>query len=167
MSLLVPESGLLFWMLLSFGVVFVVLAKFGFPVIVKMVEDRKAYIDRSLASAHEANEQLAHLKEEGAAILAQAREEQARILQEATEARNRMIEEARREAQIEGEKTLEEVRRQIQAEKDDAIRGIRRQVAVLSVEIAEKVLRKNLEDDARQMEMIDRLLDEVSESENV
>jgi F-type H+-transporting ATPase subunit b len=73
------------------------------------VDERKAYIDRSLESAHEANEQLAHLKEEGAAILAQAREEQARILQEANEARNRMIEEARREARIEGEKTLEEV----------------------------------------------------------
>jgi F-type H+-transporting ATPase subunit b len=78
-----------------------------------------------------------------------------------------MLEEARREARIEGEKTLEEVRRQIQAEKDDAIRGIRRQVAVLSVDIAEKVLRKNLEGDAQQMEMIHRLLDEVTVSDNV
>jgi F-type H+-transporting ATPase subunit b len=77
-----------------------------------------------------------------------------------------LIEEARQEARIEGEKTLEEVRRQIQAEKDDAIRGIRRQVAVLSVDIAEKVLRKNLEGDTRQMEMIDRMLDELTVSEN-
>ena len=57
MSLLLPESGLLFWMLLSFGIVFAVLAKYGFPIIIKMVEDRKVYIDQSLQVAKEANEQ--------------------------------------------------------------------------------------------------------------
>ena len=61
MSLLVPDSGLLFWMLLSFGIVFFVLAKYGFPVIVKMVNERKEYIDRSLVVAKEANDQLAIL----------------------------------------------------------------------------------------------------------
>ena len=68
MSLLVPDSGLLFWMLLSFGIVFFVLAKYGFPVIVKMVNERKEYIDRSLVVAKEANEQLANLKAEGETI---------------------------------------------------------------------------------------------------
>ena len=58
MSLLTPDPGLLFWMLISFGIVFFVLAKFGFPVIVKMVEDRKAYIDQSLEAAKQANERL-------------------------------------------------------------------------------------------------------------
>ena len=61
MSLLLPDSGLLFWMLLSFGVVFVVLAKYGFPVITKMVEGRKTYIDQSLEVAREANAQLSKL----------------------------------------------------------------------------------------------------------
>ena len=83
MSLLVPDSGLLFWMLLSFGIVFFVLAKYGFPVIVKMVNERKEYIDRSLVVAKEANEQLANLKAEGETIMAKAHEEQARILNEA------------------------------------------------------------------------------------
>ena len=82
MSLLVPDSGLLFWMLLSFGIVFFVLAKYGFPVIVKMVNERKEYIDRSLVVAKEANEQLANLKAEGETIMAKAHEEQARILNE-------------------------------------------------------------------------------------
>ena len=77
MSLLVPDSGLLFWMLLSFGIVFFVLAKYGFPVIVKMVNERKEYIDRSLVVAKEANEQLANLKAEGETIMAKAHEEQA------------------------------------------------------------------------------------------
>lgn len=80
MSLLVPDSGLLFWMLLSFGIVFFVLAKYGFPVIIKMVNERKEYIDRSLVVAKEANEQLANLKAEGETIMAKAHEEQARIL---------------------------------------------------------------------------------------
>lgn len=62
MGLLTPDPGLLFWMIIVFGVVFFVLAKYGFPVIIKMVEDRKAYIDNSLKAAREANEQLANVK---------------------------------------------------------------------------------------------------------
>ncbi|KAA6310757.1 ATP synthase subunit b, partial [termite gut metagenome] len=83
MSLLLPDSGLLFWMILSFGAVFVVLAIYGFPVIVKMVEERKAYIDRSLKVAKEANEQLARLKSESDALISNANKEQGRILREA------------------------------------------------------------------------------------
>ena len=83
MGLLTPDPGLLFWMIVTFGVVFFILAKYGFPVILKMVEDRKAYIDNSLKAAREANEQLANVKVEGEKILAQAREEQHRILSEA------------------------------------------------------------------------------------
>lgn len=62
MGLLLPESGLLFWMLLSFGVVFAVLAKYGFPVITRMVEERRAYVEQSLQAAQEANDQLAQVK---------------------------------------------------------------------------------------------------------
>ena len=75
MSLLIPDSGLLFWMLLSFGIVFLVLAKYGFPVITNMVEGRKQYIDQSLAVAREANAQLSRLKEEGEALIASANQE--------------------------------------------------------------------------------------------
>ena len=162
MSLLVPDSGLLFWMLFSFGIVFFVLAKFGFPIITKMVEERKQYIDHSLIVAKEANEQLANIKAEGESILTKANEEQVRILKEAAEARERIVREAKEQAQIEGGKILAEVRRQIQMEKEDAIRDIRQQVAILSVDIAEKVLRKNLDTDKEQMAMIDRMLDELT-----
>ena len=72
MSLLLPDSGLLFWMLLSFGIVFVVLAKYGFPIIIKMVDGRKTYIDQSLEVAREANAQLAKLKEQGEALVVAA-----------------------------------------------------------------------------------------------
>ena len=145
MSLLLPDSGLLFWMLLSFGVVFVVLAKYGFPVITKMVEGRKTYIDQSLEVAREANAQLSKLKEESEALIAAANKEQGRILREAMHERDKIIVEARKQAE----------------EKEEAIRDIRRQVAVLSVDIAEKIIRKNLDEKHEQMEMIDRMLDEV------
>ena len=64
MGLLTPDPGLLIWMLITFGVVFFILAKYGFPVVIKMVDERKAYIDNSLKAAREANEQLANVKQE-------------------------------------------------------------------------------------------------------
>ena len=71
MSLLTPDSGLLFWMIVSFGIVFVILSKYGFPVIVKAIEQRKAYIDNSLETARQANERLAHIQAEGEKMLAE------------------------------------------------------------------------------------------------
>lgn len=158
--LLQPEAGLLFWMLLSFGIVFALLAKFGFPIITKMVEDRNAYIEKSLDAAKEANKQLAHIKEQSEAILASARDEQVKILKDAESTRTRIINESKEQARAEGLKELEELRKQIKLEKEDAIKDIRRQVADLSVGIAEKILRNNLDGNDKQMAMIDRLIDE-------
>lgn len=164
MGLLTPDPGLLFWMVVVFGIVFFLLAKFGFPVIIKMVDDRKAYIDNSLKAAREANEQLANVKIEGEKILAQAHEEQARILKSATETRDRIIREAQEKARLEGDRLMEEMKKQIETEKESAIRDIRRQVALLSVGVAEKVIRTKLADEKEQTELISRLVDEMVES---
>ena len=164
MGLLTPDPGLLFWMIIVFGVVFFILAKYGFPVIIRMVEDRKAYIDQSLKAAREANEKLASVKQEGERILAQANEEQVRILNEAAATRDRIINEAKERARLEGDRLMEEMEKQIETEKESAIRDIRRQVAVLSVGIAEKVMRSKLADEKEQMELIDRMLDEMIET---
>jgi F-type H+-transporting ATPase subunit b len=161
MSLLIPDSGLLFWMIIAFGAVFFVLAKYGWPIITRMIDDRKRYIDESINSAREANERLAGIREESAALLKQARDEQARILAEAVESRNRIVEQAKADAVVEGKKIVEEARHQIEIEKEDALRDIRRQVALLSVEVSERVLRTTLTNDKEQMAMIDRMLDEV------
>lgn len=166
MSLLLPDSGLIFWMILSFGIVLIILWKFGFPIITKMVDDRKTYIDQSLEVAKEANAQLARLKEEGELIIANANKEQGRILKEALREKEKIILDARHQADGIVQKELEEVKKQIQAEKDDAIRDVRRQVALLSVDIAEKILRKNLSSEGQQMDMIDRMLDEVLSQRN-
>ena len=161
MSLLLPESGLLFWMLLSFGIVFFILAKFGFPVITKMVDERKDYIQNSLDAAEEANEQLAHIKEISDEMLSSAKAEQVKILKEAADTRDRIINQAREQAKAAGAKELEIIRMQIQEEKDQAIQEIRRQVAELSVDVAEKILLNSLKDPEKQLSMIDRLIDEA------
>ncbi len=166
MSLLLPESGLLFWMLITFGVVFFILAKWGFPVITKMVEKRTEYIEKSLESAKEANTQLATLKEKSEAIVAEANKEQSRILREAAEERTKIIEAARKQANEVAQKELLAVKEQIRQEKEEAIRSIRRQVAVLSVDIAEKIIRQKLSKEDDQMQMIDRMLDEVMAQKN-
>lgn len=162
MDLLIPDSGLLFWMTLVFIVVILILRKWGFPAIVKMVNDRKAFIDESLRKAHEANEELANIQRESESILQEAREKQAVILKEAAETRDAIVEKAQQKAREEGSRLLNEAKAQIETEKQNAIRDIRAQVAELSVQIAEKVIRKKLSSDSKQMDLIDKLLDEVS-----
>lgn len=161
-AILTPDLGLLFWMLLAFLVVFGVLAKFGFPVITKMVEERKQFIDDSLRKAHEASERLENIKQEGEAILQEAREKQAQMLKEAAETRDAIVEKAQEKAREEGARLLGEAKAEIEQEKQAAIADIRKQVAVLSVEIAQKVLQKELKGDQAQMDLIDRMLDDVS-----
>ena len=149
-------------MTVVFLVVLFILWKWGFPVIVKMVDERKAFIDESLRRAHEANERLANIQKEGESILQEAREKQAQILKEAAETRDAIVEKAQDKARQEGARLLEDARVAIEQEKKAAIADIRKQVATLSVEIAEKVLRQNLKDDQAQMDLINRMLDEVS-----
>ena len=160
-AILTPDLGLLFWMLLAFAVVFFVLAKYGFPAITGMVEERKKYIDESLKKAHEASERLENIKQEGEAILQEARDRQAQILKEAAETRDAIVEQAQQKAREEGARLLGDAKTAIEQEKRAAIADIRQQVAALSVEIAEKVLRQNLKDDKAQMDLIERMLDEV------
>ena len=150
-------------MFLAFVVVFFILAKFGFPAIIDMVENRKKYIDESLRKAHEASERLENIQQEGVTILQEAREKQAFIMKEAAETRDAIVEKAQEKARDESARLLADAKKQIEIEKQNAIRDIRSQVAELSVQIAEKVLRERLSSDEQQMEMIDRLLDEVSE----
>ena len=162
MSLITPDFGLFFWMTVVFLVVLFILWRYGFPVIIKMVEDRKDFIDESLRKAHEANERLANIQKEGESILQEAREKQAQILKEAAQTRDAIVEKAQDKASEEGARLLNDARQVIEQEKKAAIADIRKQVATLSVEIAEKVLRQNLKDDKAQMDLIDRMLDDVS-----
>ena len=161
MSLLLPDTGLLFWM----TIVFLILWRFGFPAIIKMVDDRKAFIDNSLKNAHEANERLENIKQESETLRQEAREKQAQILKEATETREAIVAKAQDKAKQEGSRLLNEAKAEIESQKQQAVGEIRSQVAELSVLIAEKVLRNHLNDEKAQNALIDRLLDEIANKE--
>ena len=164
MSLLLPDSGLLFWMTIVFLVVFFILWRWGFPSIIKMVNERKNYIDESLAKAEEANLRLANIQKQGEELLMEAREKQAQILREASQTRDTIVEQAQEKAHEESARILSEAKAEIESQKQAAIRDIRTQVAELSVQIAEKILRKQLTTSAEQAQLINSLLDEVASS---
>ena len=161
MSFLLPEAGLLFWMLVAFGIVFFVLYKFGFPVITSMIDERKKFIDDALRNAKEANEKLQGIEQQGRDLLEKARDEQARILREASDMRKQIIDEAREKAAEESAAMIAEARRVIQQEKEEALLDIRSQVAELSIAVAEKLLRKELEGGNRQQVYAEELVDEL------
>ncbi len=162
MDLLMPSTGLLFWMTIVFLVVLCIVGRFGFPAITNMVKERKAFIDDSLRKAHEANEKLANIQKEGESILQEAREKQAAILKEATDTREAIVAKAQEKAKEESARIVNDAKAEIANEKQQAIREIRAQVAELSVKIAERIVREKLSDDDKQMELIDKLLDEVT-----
>ncbi len=162
MNLLLPDSGLIFWMTIIFAIVFFILAKFGFPIITGMVDKRTKRIDEAISAARKAEESLAGVVQEQERLLAEAREEHTRILQEAASKRDSMIAKAQEEAREEASKILNEAKKRIQEEKEAALGDVRREVAMISVTIAEQVIRKELSSDKAQMELIDKLIDEVS-----
>lgn len=162
MSLITPDFGLIFWMVVIFGAVFFVLAKFGFPLITGMVEKRSNHIADSLKAAQEAQEALAGLAEEQKQMIAQTRQEQGRILKEAAQARDAIVAKAKEEAAVEAAKLVEHAKVQIAAEQEYASRELRNLVSSLSVEIAEKIIRKSLEPTQDQLSLIDRLVEEVA-----
>ena len=162
MNLMLPDSGLLFWMTIIFAIVFLVLAKFGFPIITGMVEKRTKRIDDAIDAAREAEARLQGLSQEQERLIGEARAEHDRILKEAAAERERMIAAAQEKAREEAGKIMDETKERIREEKDAALRDIRREVAVLSVAIAEKVVRKELSASEGQKELVDRIFDELS-----
>jgi len=161
MNLMLPDSGLLFWMTIIFAIVFFILAKFGFPIITGMVDKRTKRIDEAIAAARKAEESLAGLAEEQERLIAEARAEHTRILQEASAQRDSMIAKAQAEAKEEAGKIIEEARVRIREEKEAALRDVRKEIAVMSLAIAEKVVKKELSSDEGQKEHIDRLIEEI------
>ena len=135
MSLLTPDFGLLVWMTLIFVIVLVLLGKFGFPVITGMVEKRSNQIEESLRKAAEAESRLSQLADEQSRLVEQTRAEQSRLVKEAAEVR----------------------------ERESALRDLCRQVSMLSIDVAEKIIRKDLDKGENQLELVDRLVREASQ----
>jgi F-type H+-transporting ATPase subunit b len=161
MDLMIPDSGLLFWMTIIFAIVFFILAKFGFPIITGMVEKRTKRINDSLEAARIAEEALANLKQEQERLVAETRAEQAKLMQEAAAERDRMIVQAQEQARAEAQKIMDDARIRINEEKEAAMKEVRNEVAKVSLAIAEKVVRKELSSDQSQKELIDSLVDKL------
>ncbi len=161
MSLLLPDAGLLFWMLLAFGVVFAVLYKFGFPIITSMIDARKQYIDEALKKAKEANEKIANIEQQCNGLIEEARQRQVEILREATAAKEQIIREAREKADAETAKIVAEAKREIEQQRQDALNSLRNEAATVAIAVSEKILRKQLEGKDSQQEYIERLVDEA------
>ena len=166
MNLITPDAGLLFWMVLIFGIVFFLLAKFGFPVITEMVEKRSRYIGESLKLAQEAEERMKNFAAEQQAMLEETRNEQNKMLREATQTRNKIIEQAKTEALATADKLISKAKIEIAAEKESALKDVRKEMALFSIDIAEKIVRKELKDDKARMQYIDTLINEMSKKDN-
>lgn len=163
MELLTPSIGLVFWMSLAFLIVLFLLRKFAWSGILKALKDREDFIDRSLKSAEEAKAQMSTLKAENENLLTEARAERESILKEAKEMRDKILAEAKSSATDEGNRLISVARGEIEKEKNQALSDIKRQVGEISLEIAEKVIRKELSDKGAQEALV---ANHLSQSQN-
>ena len=161
MALVSPGIGLIIWMTLAFLIVWVGLGKFAWPAIMNSINERTKGIEDSLAAADKAKEEMAALQADNQAILKEAREEQSKIIAEAREIKDKIVAEAKGKAKEEAEKIVSSAREDIKNEKMAAITEIKNHVGMLSIDIAEKVLKSQLADDAKQKELVNTLLQDV------
>ena len=131
-----------------------------------MVEKRKARIDDALEAARKAEDAIAHLNQEQERILAETKAQQAQLKKSAAEERDRMISAAREQARQEAQKIMDEAKVRIAEERESALRDMRREVAVLSLAVAEQVLRKEMASDKGQQELVDKLVDKLSSDQS-
>ncbi|GAC1308486.1 MAG: F0F1 ATP synthase subunit B [Mucilaginibacter sp.] len=161
MELVTPEVGLIFWTALSFFILLFILGKYAWKPILAAVAERENSIESALSKAEAVKEEMARLTSENEALLKQARAERDAILSEATKVKNQIISDAKDAAHKEGARQIEQARLEINNQKAIALADVKNQVASLSLEIAEKVLRKQFEDSKKQDELVRDLLKDV------
>lgn len=162
MELVKPSIGLIFWMIVSFSIILFLLKKFAWKPILGMITEREEFIEKALADAEQAKVEMKLLKSENERILAEARNERDTMLKDAREIKDKIISEAKNIAVTEGERLLKSARENIQNEKMAAITELKNQVAVLSIEIAEKILKTELSSDEKQKSLVKNLLQDVN-----
>ena len=150
-------------MTLAFAVVFILLAKYGFPVILRAIESRKEYIDTSLNAAREAEQKLAEIQANSQTILDEAGKQRVEILREASATREQILREARQKADEEGMRIVAAARNKAEAEREAILQDARHQVAMLSIAITEKMLRQKLDDKSSQTLLAEKMLDEMEQ----
>lgn len=161
MEFLTPGTGLLFWQVIIFLGLFFILAKFAWKPILSSLKEREESIQTALDQAEKAKLEMASLKSDNEKLLKETREERDKILRDARTAGNRLQEEAQVIAKKTADKIIEDAKSVINTEKQAALRDVKAQVAQFSLEIAEKLIKKNLSDDKSQRELTETLIKDL------
>ncbi len=161
MNLLIPDFGLFFWTLIAFLAVLFILRKFAWKPIVKTLQERESGIAESIAAAEKVKEEMKQMQAQNETLLIQAREERMQMLKEAKETKDRIINEAKDQAKVEANKIMEDTRLQIERQKNAAMTEVKNEIGNLAVEVAEKILRKQLSGQEAQQGYVQMLADEI------
>ena len=162
MNLITPDFGLIFWMLIGFGILFFILAKFAWPIITKAISQREEYIQEQLDAADTVKKEMKNLKAEHHQLLQEAKEERDKILADARKMVEKMNEEARILRDEEHDARMAETKIAIQNEKMKALTDIKNEIALLSIDVAEKILSEELSTQTKQEEMISKWVNELN-----
>ena len=162
MDLITPGFGLLFWNIITFVTVFFLLSKFAWKPILAALQEREDTITDALKSAELAKVEMANLQAQNAKLLDEARVERDKMLKDAQTASVNLIEEAKNKANIEGNRLIEAAKSAINSEKNAALAEVRGLAAEISVNIAEKILKKELNNDTAQKDLVKKYLEEVN-----
>jgi F-type H+-transporting ATPase subunit b len=161
MGLVLPDFGLLFWMMLTFLLVLYILKKFAWKPILGSLKEREDSIEDALRSADKAREEMAKLQADNEKILAEARIERDNLLKEARNVKQQMIDDAKKQADTEAKKMIDSAKQAIENEKASAIDEIKKSIAAMSIQIAEKILKQQLADSKEQQELVDKYLKDL------
>lgn len=161
MDLLTPEFGLFFWTLLAFLTVFFILKKFAWKPILTALGEREKGIADSISAAERVKSEMGQLRSENEALMIQAREERTLMLKEAKEMKDRIVNEAKDQAKTEANKILADAQQQIQQQKMAALTEVKNEIGNLAVEVAEKILRKQLADAGNQNSYMNMLTEDI------
>lgn len=161
MDLITPAFGLIFWQTIIFLVVLFVLGKFAWKPILGALQTRENSIEEALKSAEKAKDEMAQLKDDNEQLLIKAKQERDLMLKDATKLGDELKEKAKEDAKSIGDKMILEAKAVIENEKNDALQQIKDQVAELSLQIAEKLLKKTLSDDKSQQALIKDFMKDI------
>lgn len=162
MDLVTPGLGLIFWQTVLFLIILFLLGKFAWKPILSALGEREKSIEDALESAKKAKQEMENLKAENESLLQEARLERDKILKDAQAAANNIVEEAKGKASEESTRMIENAKSAISNEKQAALTEVRNLAATLSIEIAEKLIKKELENKKAQETLVDSYLKEVN-----
>lgn len=161
MELFKLDFGLVFWMFVAFAILFVILWRKGWPAIIKQIDERANLIDKGVEYAQNAKQQLDNARNEAQQYLNEARRQQSEILREADRMKSEIIDEARSAARVAAQKEMEQAKLSIEQARKEAEQNLRDEVSNFAIEIAQKVVRGQLNDPKAQTKLVDKLLDEI------